>query len=1009
MEKVENKMDRKNTMKAISIVAAVLLFVASLSALMSTSTIANASISSLSSRINPETGEPYGDLMQYDWPLPGHDSGNTGFNPGPAPNRPDVLWTRSGVSGGPPVAFNNSIFTYGGGRLLRLDPFTGYEIWNVPINGTPIGFGCGQLWKIDEQHMGHMNSDGISIYRIADGSLVTRFRVNATIHGIVASVAAGEVYYWGGHYYYEGKIAYFATRNATTNQFVAVALDCSNPTAGVTIKWVTPLPTGVEALGAGDGMVFYGGYGEGEIFALNATTGDIVWRNWKVGDAGYRLAYYNGKIYHSAGGTKITCYDGKTGEKLWETECGPRNFMAFGGALGYGMYFDANIAIPGYIGAWSLENGELLWRQPAHFSISYGTPAVADGKLFVQTCDQASGSVAGVPTPGSSFTCFDAYTGQVIWKLPINIALPMIAYGNLYGISGGVLYCIGEKTGEWPMFHGVPSNNGVAVGQNAPADLSSPAWKFKADGPIVGSPVAKDGKIVFGSYDGNIYCVDAKTGSLQWKFPTGYRVASTPAFVGNVVYTGADDGYIYAINASNGQQIWKKFAGGVTIGAIFRSMPQVRSSPVVVGDRLYVGSMDGNIYCLDTANGNIVWKYPATNMSYGIGSTPYIYKGVLYIGAGNGVLYALNAATGALVWNITLTASDRRLVASPIVVNDTRGGEMLIIGSDTGAFMGGRRMFFIDINNGSTLFYVDLTLVGSASVIMAWRPAYRYNGSHGILYISEGMFVSSWAIVNRTYANRTWSQWVGHVVYSTGVYADAVAYRGGLLYVGNNAYSMKCFNATSGVPISSYSTNGPIFGSAAIYDGNLYFGSYDGYLYCFTEKKVAETDIVAWSDRNKCNVNETIVIQGKLRAKTIYDFSRFNPYVPAEAFNTEVWYPGIPNAPVKVTFVKPDGSTEDVTAKTDNKGLFTVSYTPKVSGNWAWTAWYEGEDRIALVYDSTYGDTNSLEVVAPTSPPPPPPQQEQPTGLPMELIAAAIIIIIAIIAAAAYILIKRKK
>ncbi|MDW8024016.1 MAG: PQQ-binding-like beta-propeller repeat protein, partial [Nitrososphaerota archaeon] len=907
------------------------------------------------------------------------------------------------LTGGPPTVFNGKVFVRNASHLFALHALTGAVAWVSRLNGTPIGFGPSRVFKVDDTYLGYICSDRITFHRIDNGAWVSTTMITAAMG--ISTLVAGEVLYWGAFYYREYKLALCAARNLTTNQHMAVAFDCSNPAAGVRIKWRCPLPTGVEALGGSGGLAFYGGYGEGELYAINATTGKLVWRSWKVGDCGYSITYYDGKVYHSGGSTRVTCYDPKNGAKLWDFDCGPRAFFAFGGAAAYGLYFDKCMAIPGFVAAWDAKTGEMVWKQPAHYYITYGVPAVADGKLYVHTCDQAAGSsVAGVTSPGFSFTCFDAFTGQVIWRIPINIAYPSIAYGNVYGISGGTLYCIGERTDPWSTFEGRPGNYRIAVGQSAPSDISCPWWSFQTGGPIVGSPVVADGKVYVGSYDGNIYCIDAFKGTLIWKFPIGYRVSSTPAVVGGRVYTGADDGYVYCIDATTGAQIWKKPAGGVSEGALFRSIPQRRSSPMVVGDRIYVGAMDGRVYCFDT-DGNQRWVYTATNLTYGIGGSPYVYKGVVYIASGNGVLHAINATTGRGIWNRTITASDRRFVATPIVVNDRRAGEILIIGSDTGAFMGGRRMTIVDPATGSVITHVSLTLVGTASIVMSWQPAYMFNGTHGILYISENMYVSAWAIVNRTYYTRIWSQWVGHAIYSSAVFADDIT--GAKVYVGNNAYSLICFDAGTGKPLSSYSTGGQIYGSAALYAGNVYVGSYDGRLYCFRSTPVASTNIVAWCDWKECNVNETIIVQGKLRAVTVYDVKKFNPRFPTNY--SETWYPGIPNATVTVTFVKPDGTTVDVKTKTDRNGMFKISFKPTASGDWKWTAWFEGEDRVSHVYDCTYTDEVPLKVKAPVTEQPP--QQTAPTALPMEYMYAivAVIIVILVVVLAAYLTKKKAK
>jgi len=54
-------------------------------------------------------------------------------------------------------------------------------------------------------------------------------------------------------------------------------------------------------------------------------------------------------------------------------------------------------------------------------------------------------------------------------------------------------------------------------------------------------------------------------------------------------------------------------------------------------------------------------------------------------------------------------------------------------------------------------------------------------------------------------------------------------------------------------------------------------------------------------------------------------------------------HPGIPNATVIVSFIKPDGSVVNMTTKTDNLGKFSLTYSPTETGNWGWLAYYEGQ------------------------------------------------------------------
>ena len=60
--------------------------------------------------------------------------------------------------------------------------------------------------------------------------------------------------------------------------------------------------------------------------------------------------------------------------------------------------------------------------------------------------------------------------------------------------------------------------------------------------------------------------------------------------------------------------------------------------------------------------------------------------------------------------------------------------------------------------------------------------------------------------------------------------------------------------------------------------------------------------------------------------------------------------PGIANALITVTFVKPDGTTVDRAVTANEKGAFTVSYTPDTVGNWTITAWYSGAESPSHAY-----------------------------------------------------------
>lgn len=214
--------------------------------------------------------------------------------------------------------------------------------------------------------------------------------------------------------------------------------------------------------------------------------------------------------------------------------------------------------------------------------------------------------------------------------------------------------------GEDPwMFRGNPAHSGVYEGAGL-AQFGGLKWKFHTGGMVIGSAAVSDGKVYFGSTDGNLYAVNADSGALQWKFDAKSRIPSTPAVAGKVVYFGAYDGNVYAVDASTGVLKWKFQTGGERrfaakhlhgVQPVSETMPDpfdcYLSSPVVWKGSVYVGSGDGNIYSLSAASGALNWKFKTGDVVH---ASPAIADGTVFLGSWDSYFYALDAATGREKW-----------------------------------------------------------------------------------------------------------------------------------------------------------------------------------------------------------------------------------------------------------------------------------------------------------------------------------------------------------------------
>jgi outer membrane protein assembly factor BamB len=828
-----------------------------------------------------------------------------------------------------------------------------------------------------------------------------------------------------------------------TKQHAGVkAIDLSDPAVPQTEPlWDYRADTTSELLACGDGLAFLGST-EGEIIALNAT-GQVAWQRSLLGGVAQQSGmYYDGKVIISAVNWYMTALDGATGEMLWQTPKGIRAFTAYHGCCGAGMVFDETDELDPYgsVGAWDLETGERVWKNAGYFNIRYDTMAYADGKVYGVKCDRGGGQTSTLVMPDdSSFSCWDAYTGEEMWNLPgIVFTYPSIAYGNLYGVAGGNLYCIGGDPTDWNFgLSGNVEQPRVAVGTQGPTDISTPKWAFQTGGDTFSSPAVVDGKVYFGSTDKNIYCLDAYTGEEIWRFTTGFYVRASQAVWNGKVYTGADDGYFYGLDADTGEELWKTSAGGFFTNFLNPGEAKPGSSPIVVNSKIYCGSKDANLYCLNL-DGKVQWKFPTDNAIIG---SPGYADGIVYITSTDGYLYGVNANSGSQVWKSAFTLN--HFVAPPIYSSLYNVGSVTV--ADGVVYVGG------GVQYGSAMSGVDYDAIGMSTPSGAWgggiimfafdattgesiwnqsragnsQPIYYPCYVDGKIYAPEFFAVTKMDAVNPnstgtveppdfSYSNRKngvreWASWLGYQIQGSMAYSDDPT--GDKIYAGSDIGSMYVLNAEDGSSHSVFTAGGNVPASPAIWEGKMYCGCTDGKMYCFDDSPIVDFNLYATSDKGTTMWNnETITVAGRLTSNPTMSVWQYGTEEVSGAYVREPsdYHPGLPNATVKVSLTKPDMTSLNLTTTTDNQGYFSVSYSPTDVGEWGWVAYYDGMRRLGITYNSAYGEWNAVSVTSPVASPTDGTEPE-PGGLPMEAIYAAIaVIVIVVVAIGAYMFLKRK-
>jgi len=108
---------------------------------------------------------------------------------------------------------------------------------------------------------------------------------------------------------------------------------------------------------------------------------------------------------------------------------------------------------------------------------------------------------------------------------------------------------------EWPTFRHDALRSGSAPVQ-VPSELAK-SWSVSLGGRLT-QPVMAEGKVFVASVDKHtVYALDAKTGKRVWDYMVGGRVDSPPAIYEGKVLFGSADGWVYCLRSLDGELVWR--------------------------------------------------------------------------------------------------------------------------------------------------------------------------------------------------------------------------------------------------------------------------------------------------------------------------------------------------------------------------------------------------------------------------------------------------------------------
>ncbi|MBN1158968.1 MAG: PQQ-binding-like beta-propeller repeat protein [Bacteroidales bacterium] len=298
-------------------------------------------------------------------------------------------------------------------------------------------------------------------------------------------------------------------------------------------------------------------------------------------------------------------------------------------------------------------------------------------------------------------------------------------------------------------------------------------WSFYTGDEIKSSPVVQGNRIVTGSADGNVYCLD-QNGRQIWKFTAGNAIEATALIHGGNVYIGDLSGNLYSLRLEDGEMNW-----------LYKTQGQIMGAPNwwTDGNKTYIliGSYDYLLHCVDAARGSVVWTYETTNFINGavaiegnnaifggcdgllhvvdipsgtsrrkievatyIAGSPSLDKGKAYMGDYDGYVTCVDYNRETFDWTWANEASQISFIASPALSQDR-----VVIGNRD------RYVYCLDRNTGGLIWKTNTGSQVEASAIVTVNRVLAANMS-GVLMLmdlSDGSVIWSYEIGSAVFSN----------------------------------------------------------------------------------------------------------------------------------------------------------------------------------------------------------------------------------------------------------------
>jgi outer membrane protein assembly factor BamB len=395
----------------------------------------------------------------------------------------------------------------------------------------------------------------------------------------------------------------------------------------VTIPGRRPLATPAVA---GGKLFLGGGFGSYDFYAIDASTGNLVWQYQTEDDGPTAAVVDEGHVAFNTESCELEVLD-TAGRPFWKKRLGDplMSMPAMYGGQVYQVYPDSRRDRRHYLAAFDLAAGRQLWKQPLSGEI-ITAPVLAEGQVYVANLD-------------GTLSCFRQDDGAKVWQEVKNAtSSPMVWEGECYFSRrkevllprGGaqVLQQMEELAMRGPGDFGLTAGFAGTLGAADYLDHK----KRRRRSPHYAACEMADAGVGFAFSKG-----DAKMEQAQKHLGHG-QVSGLWAYQGSKpfvwqgrVYSAVGD-TLHCADPRTQEVFWKKRLYDRPEEA--EVLDNLLTPPAVVNGKLFVGTMLGEICCLSAEAGEEPWR---DALDEPVIFQPSVVGGRVYAATGAGSLFGI--------------------------------------------------------------------------------------------------------------------------------------------------------------------------------------------------------------------------------------------------------------------------------------------------------------------------------------------------------------------------------